>query len=68
MTTFFRIAQTLWFIFLIAVMFSKYGNIKLGKDDDKPEFNALTWFLLMYSCGIGIGLYFFGVFEPLWYY
>lgn len=54
--------------FIITLAFSKYGNIKLGKDDDKPEYSFFTWFSLLFSCGLGIALYFWGVAEPITHY
>lgn len=52
-------------IFCIFIAFSKYGNIKLGKDDDKPEFSNVVWFAMLFGAGMGIGLVFFGAYEPL---
>src|SRR5699024_5255959 len=43
------------------------GRIKLGKDDDKPEFGGLSWFAMLFAAGMGIGLVFYGVAEPLTY-
>lgn len=45
--------------------FSRFGDIKLGKDDDKPEFSLMAWFSLLFAAGMGIGLVFYGVSEPL---
>ncbi len=45
--------------------FSRYGEIKLGKDDDEPEFGMVSWFAMLFSAGMGIGLMFWGVAEPL---
>lgn len=45
--------------------FSKYKNIKLGPDDSKPEYSFLTWFAMLFSAGMGIGLVFWGTAEPL---
>ena len=42
--------------------------IKLGKEDDKPQFNRPTWFALLFSAGMGIGLVFWGTAEPLSHY
>ncbi|MCT4594415.1 MAG: BCCT family transporter [Anaeromicrobium sp.] len=55
-------------LFCIWIGFSKYGNIKLGKDDDEPEFAYATWFAMLFSAGMGIGLVFWGVAEPLNHY
>ena len=61
-------SQDLWAIFAIILYFSKYSNIKLGKPDDKPEYNDLTWFVMLFACGIGVGLFFYGVSEPIFHY
>lgn len=53
--------------FAIVIGFSKYGKIRLGKDDDRPEFGRLSWFAMLFAAGMGIGLVFFGVAEPLTY-
>ncbi|MGV8897510.1 MAG: BCCT family transporter [Rhodoglobus sp.] len=51
--------------FSLYLGFSRFGNIKLGKDDDKPEFSLMAWFSLLFAAGMGIGLVFYGVSEPL---
>ncbi len=48
----------------LCLIFSKFGDIPLGKDGDKPEFNLLTWFAMLFCAGMGIGLVFWGVAEP----
>ena len=62
-----------WFYLLCAVgllvtavmlIFSRYGDIPLGRDGEKPEFPLLTWFAMLFSAGMGIGLVFWGVAEP----
>eukprot|EP00854_Cymbomonas_tetramitiformis_P017014 gene17014-20227_t len=60
--------QDVWSIFLLWLCFSKYGTIKLGKKNDKPEYNDFTWFAMLFSCGIAVGLYYYGVSEPMYYY
>ncbi|MHA7064772.1 BCCT family transporter [Azospirillum argentinense] len=52
-------------LFALWLFFSPYGSIKLGKDDDEPEFSYLTWFAMLFSAGMGIGLLFYGVAEPV---
>ncbi|GAA2181554.1 BCCT family transporter [Leucobacter tardus] len=47
--------------------FSRLGRIKLGRDDDEPEFGVLSWFSMLFAAGMGIGLVFYGVGEPLTY-
>jgi glycine betaine transporter len=62
---YFQLIATLFFIFAVYLAFSKYGRIRLGKPDEKPEFSRGTWFSMLFSAGIGIGLFFFGVSEPI---
>ena len=52
-------------VFVIWLAMSRYGNIPLGRDDDEPEFRTVSWVAMMFSAGMGIGLMFFGVSEPL---
>lgn len=54
-------------VFAVAVAASKFGRIRLGDDDEKPEFGLLSWFAMLFSAGMGIGLVFYGVGEPLTY-
>ncbi|MDO4907934.1 choline BCCT transporter BetT [Neisseria sp.] len=55
-------------VFSLFVGFSRYGDIKLGKDQDKPDFPFLAWAAMLFSAGIGIDLLFFGASEPLAHY
>ena len=48
--------------------FSKYKNIRLGEQDSKPEYSFLTWFAMLFSAGMGIGLVFWGAAEPMNYF
>jgi glycine betaine transporter len=48
--------------------FSRYGNLKLGTKEDKPEFTTFTWVAMLFSCGIGVGFLLWGVAEPLYHY
>ncbi|GAT01039.1 choline/carnitine/betaine transporter [Mycolicibacterium fortuitum subsp. acetamidolyticum] len=52
-------------VFVIWLAMSRYGNIPLGRDDYEPEFRTTSWVAMMFSAGMGIGLMFFGVSEPL---
>ena len=58
-------AIALFVVFALWIGLSRYGDIKLGKDDDEPEFSVMSWFALLFAAGMGIGLVFFGVAEPL---
>ena len=53
--------------FTLILGFSRFGKIKLGRDTDKPEFGLLSWFSMLFAAGMGIGLVFYGVGEPLMY-
>lgn len=53
------------FVFSLYLAFSKYGDIKLGKDSDQPEFSNIVWFSMLFGAGMGIGLVFFGAWEPM---
>src|SRR5215211_4400885 len=62
------ILSTLSFlVFMLYLAFSRYGSIRLGKDDEEPEFRTVSWIAMMFSAGMGIGLMFFGVYEPITY-
>ena len=52
-------------LFAIALAISRYGRIPLGADKEKPEFRTVSWIAMMFSAGMGIGLMFFGVAEPV---
>ncbi len=52
-------------VFLIALAFSKYGTIRLGGKDARPEFKFHSWIAMLFSAGLGIGLVFWGVAEPM---
>ena len=49
----------------LVLAFSRYGDMKLGADDDEPEFSNGAWFSMLFAAGMGIGLVYFGVAEPL---
>lgn len=60
--------QDIWAVIIIMLYFSKYSNMKLGRDDEEPEFNDVTYFTMLFAAGIGIGLFYFGVAEPIYHY
>ena len=55
-------------IFPIGLAISKYGKLKLGPADSKPEFRDISWFAMLFSAGMGVGLVFYGVGEPLFHF
>ncbi|KQP05005.1 glycine/betaine ABC transporter permease [Pseudorhodoferax sp. Leaf265] len=63
----------LWMVLGLVVValvlaFSRYGNLKLGGEDDEPEFSVGAWFAMLFAAGMGIGLVFWGVAEPVSHY
>ncbi|WP_228463076.1 BCCT family transporter [Chryseobacterium cheonjiense] len=59
---------TLFVIFLIYIMASKYGNIRLGRNDSKPNYSFFSWLSMLFAAGMGIGLMYFSVAEPMQHY
>lgn len=64
-----------YILLLIGVMFfcfwlmlSRHGRLRLGDDDSRPEFRNFSWFAMLFSAGIGVGILFFGVAEPIFYF
>ena len=55
-------------VLAIVLAFSRYGDLKLGQPDDEPEFSTPAWFAMLFAAGMGIGLVYFGVAEPLSHY
>ncbi|MCP1103093.1 glycine betaine transporter [Aequitasia blattaphilus] len=62
------IAMFFFVIFVIAMAFSKYGKVKLGADDSKPEYSTVSWFAMLFGAGMGVGLVFWGISEPISHY
>ncbi len=52
-------------VFVLIILFSPYGRLKLGKDNEEPEWSTWSWFSMLFTAGMGIGLVFFGVAEPI---
>jgi len=61
----FVLAASAFVVFALWLAISKYGRIPLAKDDEGPEFRTISWIAMMFSAGMGIGLMFYGVGEPL---
>lgn len=55
-------------VFMLVVGYGRTGGIRLGADDEKPEFATMSWVAMMFSAGMGIGLLFYGPYEPLTYF
>ncbi|MFD4375022.1 BCCT family transporter [Streptomyces sp. NPDC058486] len=61
----FVIAADTFLVLCVVIALSRFGRIRLGADDSEPEFTNLAWIAMMFSAGMGIGLMFYGVGEPL---
>jgi choline/glycine/proline betaine transport protein len=62
---YYLVLVSLFVIFALWVGIGRFGDIKLGKDDEKAEFSTVAWFAMLFAAGMGIGLVFWGVAEPL---
>ena len=67
-TWFYIGTQDVWAVFILILYFSKYSKIKLGRNDEEPEYSDPSYFMMLFSAGMGIGLFFFGVSEPIFHY
>lgn len=63
---FYILAATFFLVFVLALLISRFGRIRLGPDDSRPEFGTLPWFAMLFTAGMGIGLVFYGVNEPVY--
>jgi len=62
------VSQDIWVLVLFYLMLSpKYGKLKLGKDDEPPQFSDLTWFSMLFSAGIATGFFYYACAEPVWH-
>jgi glycine betaine transporter len=64
----YMLITSFFLVFVIYLACSRYGDIKLGAPDDKPEFGNFAWFAMLFQAGMGIGLVFWGVAEPVSHY
>jgi choline/glycine/proline betaine transport protein len=65
---FFILSVNVFLVFMIYLAFSKYGQIRIGGQTAKPEFKTLSWFAMLFSAGMGIGLLFWSISEPIYHY
>jgi len=63
----FILAANAFIVFMIYLALSRYGKIRLGGVDADKEFSDISWIAMLFSAGMGIGLMFFGVGEPIWH-
>ncbi len=59
------LATTAFVLLALFLVFGPFGKIRLGKPDEKPEYSYFTWFAFLFTAGMGVGLVFFGIAEPL---
>ena len=59
------VANLSFVIFGLYIGLSKWGNIRLGPEDSRPEYSTLSWFGMLFGCGMGVGLVFWGISEPV---
>ncbi len=64
----FVLVVNIFIVFLLIVGFSKFGDIRLGGTDARPEFSTLAWFSMLFSAGMGIGIIFWSVAEPMYHF
>lgn len=65
---FYVVAVAGFLLFILFLMLSRYGDVKLGPDESEPDYSYISWFAMLFSAGMGIGLLFFGVAEPIQHY
>ncbi|NQZ93426.1 MAG: BCCT family transporter [Moritella sp.] len=61
-------SANIFVIFCLGLIVSPYGKIRLGGDDAKPDYSSMSWIAMLFAAGMGIGLMFWGVAEPVAYY
>ena len=62
---FYLLSATVMLVGVVALGASRYGRLRLGADDERPEYSTGAWFAMLFSAGMGIGLVFWGVAEPV---
>lgn len=65
---FFILVMNLFVVASLWFAFSRYGKIRLGGEKARPEFSTFSWFSMLFSAGLGIGLMFYGVAEPMFHF
>ena len=62
------VAISVMLLACLYVMLSRHGRVRLGDDDARPEFSTFSWLAMLFSAGLGIGLLFFSISEPMFYF
>jgi choline/glycine/proline betaine transport protein len=65
---FYILVVSVFLVFVVFLAISPYGRIRLGPDDARPDYSYLSWFAMLFSAGMGIGLLFFSVAEPVYHF
>ena len=65
---FYLLSVGIFLVFIILIAASSLGEIRLGPNEARPDFSYLSWFAMLFSAGMGIGLMFFSVGEPITHY
>jgi choline/glycine/proline betaine transport protein len=65
---FFILSVNVFLIFMIYLAFSKFGHLRIGGQSAKPEFKTISWFAMLFSAGMGIGLLFWSISEPVYHF
>jgi len=62
------LSMNLFVLFCIFIATSRFGKVRLGPDDSRPEFKTISWFAMLFSAGMGVGLVFYGAAEPIYHF
>lgn len=62
---FYIIAASFFLLFALALLFTRWGSVRLGPDDSRPEYSNQAWFAMLFTAGMGIGLVYYAVSEPV---
>jgi choline/glycine/proline betaine transport protein len=65
---FFVLSVNIFLIFMVYLAFSKFGQLRIGGQSAKPEFKTMSWFAMLFSAGMGIGLLFWSISEPIYHF
>lgn len=62
------VVMLMFVLFVLGIACTKYGNLRLGPDDSRPEYSTFSWFAMLFCAGMGVGLVFWGISEPISHY
>nr|WP_228047615.1 BCCT family transporter [Saccharopolyspora sp. HNM0983] len=65
---FYIISATFFLLFVVVLLFTRWGSVRLGPQDSKPEYSNTAWFAMLFTAGMGIGLVYYAVSEPISHY